>query len=161
MTMTISFGHYYLLGLKSRSLSSQAFERQPVGLMCTPVPLAQLSLRLRAELHHLHPAANHKQIEVFPRRRILCSQAIICTEDKEAKYWVKAAPLPISRGQFARLEALVPARADTVVARNVVWACDNISQTTKHWKQTDEATYCIDLVIWQIALEWVSTSSRS
>lgn len=38
------------------------------------------------ELHHLHPAANHKQIEVFPWREMLCSQAIIRTEDEEAKY---------------------------------------------------------------------------
>lgn len=57
-------------------------------------------------------------------------------------------------------ELFVPVRADTVVVRNVVWACDNISQTTKHWKQTNEATYCIDLLIWQIALEWVSPSSN-
>lgn len=53
----------------------------------------------------------------------------------------------MNKGQFARLRAFVPVRADTVVAWNAVWACDNISQTAKHWKQTDEATCCINLVI--------------
>lgn len=61
---------------------------------------------------------------------------------------------------FAQFLVSVAATADTVVAKNVFWACDNNSQTSEHWKQTNEATCCIDLLFWQIALEWVSSCSH-
>lgn len=54
---------------KKGSLSLQADSL----LASHALPLTQPSPMLRVELHHLHPAANHKQIEVFPWREILCS----------------------------------------------------------------------------------------
>lgn len=79
-------------------LGFSAFEDSLLASYVLHSPLTQLSSRLQAELHHLHPAANHKQIEVFPWRG-LRSQAIIGTEDEEAQHEVKPAPLPINKGQ--------------------------------------------------------------
>ncbi|TNN54004.1 hypothetical protein EYF80_035772 [Liparis tanakae] len=49
-------------------------------------PAESVAQTTSRELHHLHPAANHKQIEVFRWRGVLSSRAIFGTEDEEAKY---------------------------------------------------------------------------
>lgn len=128
---------------------------QAVGLMCTPADWHSSSLVPNVELHYLHLAANHKQIEPILQREIFAAGPPSSSSQK-----IKRRD---NKSDQARQPSVTdslpdrPGRTHTVVARNVVWADDNVSQTTKHWKQTNKAAYCNDLVIWQIVLDWVSS----
>lgn len=122
-------------------------------------PFKQLFSVLQAELHQLHQPANCKQTSAFPLRRGF-GPIRSPTEKMKGKSFKQDHTPCQKKWCFAQLLVSVAATADTVVAKNVFWACDNNSQTSKHWKQTNEATYCIDLLIWQIALEWVSSCSH-